>query len=299
MVTCLHLLRQVDAVVYFERCIDIGYKTQELPVDKFETFRQLHARGQAFIMPNPWDAGSAKIMQATGFLALATTGAGYACTQGLSDHVPSRDEMLEHCKCIVAATDLPVTADLGKGFGDSPQVVAETIGLAASIGLAGASIEDYTGDPANPRFDFDLAVERIEAAVEAKSKLNHDFVLTARCDNYASGIRDLDDTIKRLQAFERAGADVLYPPAIDDLNEIKTVCDSVNLPVNIVLETLDPSTSLKDLGAIGVTRVSIGTSLYLAATGGLMDAITDLKDTGSFGFLSRAADYDSVQRMFK
>ena len=184
------------------------------------TFRALHEQASAFIIPNPWDVGTASILAALGFRALATTSAGMAFSLGVPDGYVSREAVLAHCRTIVSATDLPVSADLEKGFGDSPESVAETIRDAAETGLAGCSIEDYTGDDANPIFAFDLAVERISAAVEASRALPHDFVLTARGENLIRGRNDLDDTIKRLQAFEAAGADVLYAPGLRDLESI-------------------------------------------------------------------------------
>ena len=264
-------------------------------MNKYDTFRRLHQRSALLVIPNPWDTGTARILQHAGFEALATTSAGFACSQGLADHQVSAAAMLDHCRDIVEATPLPVSADLGKGFGDTPEAVADTITRAASTGLAGCSIEDYTGNPEAPMFEFTAAVERIAAACEAKQKLDHDFMLTARCDNYASGIRDLDDTILRLQAYEQAGADVLYPPAMDDTGDIKTVCDAVTTPVNIVVEALDPSCLLSDLQAAGVSRVSLGTGFYLAAMGGLMSAIADLTQSGSLEFLAGAADYEALE----
>ncbi len=268
-------------------------------MDKFQAFRELHHSGKLFVVPNPWDAGSAKLLAAAGFQSLATTSAGHAYTRGLADHATDQATILRHCSDIVQATPLPVSADLGRGFGDTPDAVARTIALAAETGLAGCSIEDYTGNPAQPCYDFTLAVERIEAACEARDKLEHDFILTARCDNYASGIRDLPDTIKRLQAFETAGADVLYPPAVDDLGDIEMICESLGKPVNIVVESLSPAVSLDDLERAGVRRISLGSALYLAAIGALIDSVAEINSTGSLRFLSSIADYNTLETLFQ
>ena len=189
-------------------------------------FRALHERPEAFIIPNPWDIGTARILAKLGFEALATTSTGLAFSLGMRDGAVNREQALAHCRAIVAATDLPVSADLEKGFGDRPEDVAATIRDASQTGLAGCSIEDHTNRRHDPIFDFTLAVERIQAAAEAKQDLPHDFILTARCENFLWGRPDLDDTVKRLQAFENAGADVLYGPGLHDLETIRTVCDS-------------------------------------------------------------------------
>lgn len=265
---------------------------------KYTVFRQLHDTTEPFIIPNPWDVGSAKILQASGFKALATTSAGHAYSMGFGDGKMGVQDILAHCHTMVNATDLPVTADLGKGFGDSPDAVADTITQAASIGLAGCSIEDQTGDPDNPIYDFNLATERIAAACEAKDQLSHDFVLTARSDNYACGIRNFDDTLKRLQAFEKVGADVLYPPAFDDLSEIRQCCDGLEKPVNILVEGLNDSFTIKNLTDAGVKRISLGSGMYLAAMGGFMASVNELKNSGTLEFLSNLADYAELEQLF-
>ena len=199
------------------------------------SFRRLHEEPGAFIIPNPWDIGTARILAAMGFRALATTSAGMAFSLGVAEGQTGREAVLDHCRAIVAATPLPVSADLEKGFGDSPESAAETVRAAAGIGLAGCSLEDHTGRPDAPIYDLTLAVERIAAAAEAARALPDDFVLTARCENFLWGRPDLDDTIRRLQAFEQAGADVLYAPGLHDLGAIRTVCAALTKPVNVVM----------------------------------------------------------------
>ena len=265
---------------------------------KGEIFRALHEKEGAFIIPNPWDVGTARILAAMGFPALATTSAGMAFALGVPDGRVSKDEVLAHCRTIVAATDMPVSADLEKGFGDSPESVAETIRAAAATGLAGCSIEDHTNRPDDPIFPFDLAVERIEAAVEACRALPHDFVLTARCENFLWDRKDLGDTIKRLQAYEHAGADVLYAPGLRDLETIRTVCAAVGRPVNVVMGLPGTTFALKDLAAAGVKRVSVGSALARLAFGAFVNAANEMVEQGTFGFAKNAIGFAELESYF-
>ncbi len=266
--------------------------------EKVANFRALHNRTGAFVMPNPWDPGSARILASMNFEALATTSAGFAHSQGVTDGSVSRDQVLGHCRTIVEATDLPVSADLENGYGDSPDKVAETIELAANAGLVGGSIEDYTNQPENPIIDFNLAVERVQAAVEAKGRLPYDFVLTARCENYVWGRNDLDDTIRRLQAFEDAGADVLYAPGLQDLHTIGSVCDALTKPVNVVIEISNPKLKLKDLEDTGVKRISIGSVLFLQAYGAFIRAANEIQQLGTFEFSSDIIGFSELEAIF-
>ena len=267
--------------------------------DKGTVFRRLHEGQEAFIIPNPWDAGSARILAGLGFKALATTSAGMAFSMGLTEGQASREATLKHCRQIVDATPLPVSADLEKGFSDTPEGVAETIGLAAQTGLAGASIEDHTGDPDNQIFDLTLAVERIAAAVEAARALNRDFVLTARAENYLWGRPDLDDTLKRLLAFEKAGADVLYAPGLSDIETIRTVCNAVSKPVNVVMGLPGANFSLDDLAKSGVKRISVGSALARLAYGGLIDAGREMAQSGTFTFARQAAGFSQIEGLLR
>jgi 2-methylisocitrate lyase-like PEP mutase family enzyme len=266
--------------------------------DKGNLFRALHQQPGAFVIPNPWDIGTARILAAIGFKALATTSAGLAFSLGLRDGQVSREQALAHCRAIVAATDLPVSADLEKGFGDSPDSTAETIRAAAETGLAGCSIEDSTGRPNDPIFDFSLAVERIAAAVEAKRKLPQDFVLTARCENFLWNRPDLDDTIKRLQAFEKAGADVLYAPGLGNLDRIRQVCSAVGKPVNVVMESACAAFSVNELGEAGVKRISTGAAMTRAAFTAFIDAGKEMKERGTFTFASKSIAFGDLQAYF-
>jgi 2-methylisocitrate lyase-like PEP mutase family enzyme len=256
---------------------------------KAERFRALH-QGPLFVLPNPWDAGSARILAAMGFAALATTSAGLAFSLGRRDaeSAVSRDEALANAATIIAATDLPVSADLENGYGDAPEDAALTIRLAADAGLVGGSIEDATGDAADPIYDFALSVERVAAAAEAAHALPFPFTFVARAENYLHGHRDLDDTIRRLQAFEAAGADVLYAPGLPDLAAIRLVCASVTKPVNVVLGARNAPYTLADLADAGVRRVSTGSSFARAALGGMMTAAKELLGPGTLSYLDRA-----------
>jgi 2-methylisocitrate lyase-like PEP mutase family enzyme len=260
-------------------------------------FRLLHEREGAFIIPNPWDAGSAHILAAHGFEALATTSSGMAFSMARPEGSVSRDATFAHCREIVAATSLPVSADLERGFGDLPEDVAQAVRDAGAIGLVGCSIEDHTGSRDNPIYDFGLAVERIAAAVEVARNLPADFVLTARCENLLWDKPKLDDVIERLQAYEKAGADVLFAPGLRDLVSIKMVCDALSKPVNVVMETTGKF-NLADLAEAGVKRVSTGSKLASLAYGGLVKAAREMKEKGSFGFAADAMGFDELARYF-
>jgi 2-methylisocitrate lyase-like PEP mutase family enzyme len=264
--------------------------------EKFKAFQALHERPGAFVIPNPWDAGSAKILAALGFEALATTSAGYAFSTGHLDSSPkiTRDTILQNAKEIVGATSLPVSADLMNGFGHSPEICAETIRLAAGAGLAGGSIEDSTGDPKNPIYDFQLATERVAAAAEA-ARVSH-FLLTARAENFLHGRPDLDDTIRRLQSFSEAGADVLYAPGLSSLEAIRAVCASVSKPVNVVMGLIGATFSVEELAAVGVKRISVGGSFARAALGALVRAAREVKEKGTFVYAEEALTSAEVKR---
>jgi 2-methylisocitrate lyase-like PEP mutase family enzyme len=266
--------------------------------DKGTAFQKLHEGPGAFIIPNPWDIGTARILAAMGFRALATTSAGMAFSLGVADGKVSRDDTLNHCRAIVAATSLPVSADLEKGFGDSPESAAETIRVAASLGLAGCSLEDHTGRSDDPIYDFTLAVERIEAAAQAKRALPQNFVLTARCENFLWGRPDLDDTIRRLQAFESAGADALYAPGLHDLDSIRTVCAAVTKPVNILMGMPGTSFGVAELADVGVKRISVGSALARLAFGAFVDAAREMQSQGTFRFSEKAMGFRELEGFF-
>ena len=257
------------------------------PAARVARFRALHRAAGAFVMPNPWDAGSARALAGLGFLALATSSGASAGVLGRRDGQVSRDEALAHARLIVQSTDLPVSADLEKGFGDDPDTVSQTLALAGETGLAGASIEDASGDPSHPIFDFSLAVERIAAAAEAVRRLPVPLVLTARTENFLHGRADLDDTIRRLQAFEKAGAEVLFAPGLPDLAAVRAVCQAVSAPVNFMAGIKGKSFSVPELEQAGIKRVSVASSFYRAAMAALRDAATEVRDHGSFGYLDR------------
>lgn len=254
--------------------------------DKALAFKALHDADEPFIIPNPWDAGSAKLLAAMGFKALTTTSAGLAFGLGRPDGMArvSRDETIANAALIAGAVDLPVAADLENGFGDSPEDAAETIRRAAEAGLVGGSIEDATGDPSRPIYDFNLAVERVAAAVEAARALPFPFQFVARAENYLHGREEFDDTLKRLLAFEKAGADVLFAPGLPSLEAIRTVCQTVKRPVNVVMGFKGGTYSLAELANAGVTRVSTGGSLARAALTGLRNAADELMRAGTFGY---------------
>jgi 2-methylisocitrate lyase-like PEP mutase family enzyme len=256
--------------------------------EKAERFRALHAGPRAFVIPNPWDGGSARVLEGLGFQALATSSGACAGTFGRRDGKVTRAEALEHARLICAVTDLPVAADLEKGFGDAPADAAETIRLAAGAGLVGGSIEDASGSKDQPLFSFNHAVERVAAAVEAARRHPFPFTLTARTENFLRGNPDLDDTIKRLQAFEKAGADVLFSPGLPDLAAVKKVCGALKKPFNFMVGIRGKSFSLAELEAAGVRRISLATSLYRAAMSNMVAAATEVKEQGTFGYLDRS-----------
>jgi 2-methylisocitrate lyase-like PEP mutase family enzyme len=253
--------------------------------DKAARFRALHQGAGAFVIPNPWDAGSARILAGLGFQALATSSGASAGILGRRDGKVRREEALAQFRGIVDATDLPVAADLEKGFGDAPAVAAETIRLAAEVGLVGGSIEDATGDKDKPLFDIGQATERVAAAAEAARALGFPFTFTARAENFLRGNPSLDDTIKRLQAFEKAGADVLFAPGLPDLASVRAVCAAVTKPFNFMVGIRGKSFTVAELEAAGVKRISLATSLYRAAMSGLVDAAREVKDKGTFGYV--------------
>ena len=264
--------------------------------EKVRAFRALHERPGAFVIPNPWDAGTARILTALGFEALATTSAGYSFAKGLRDSAAAltRDAMLNNAKEIVEATPLPVSADLEDCFGRAPEICAETIRLAAGTGLVGGSIEDATGDASNPIYEFDLAVERVASAAEAARAAS--FVLTARAENYLHGRPDLADTIKRLQAFEAAGADVLYAPGLPSLDAIREVCRSVTKPVNVVMGLKGATYTVDQLADAGVKRISVGGSFARAALGAFVRAAKEVKDKGTFTYAADALPHAEAHR---
>jgi 2-methylisocitrate lyase-like PEP mutase family enzyme len=267
--------------------------------EKGRTFRSLHERDGAFIIPNPWDAGTARLLAHLGFEALATTSAGYAFSVGQRDNTIGRDEIMGHLSTIASATDLPVSADLENGFGDAPEIVAETIRLAAATGVVGGSIEDMSSQPDHSIYVHEFAVERIHAAAEAARNLSFPFTLTARAENYLVGRPALDDTIKRLQAYQLAGADVLYAPGLTSKEDIAAVISSVDRPVNVIMGLQGVQLSLAELSAIGVKRVSVGSALSRAALGGFLRAAREMREHGTFTFAEEAVSYRDVSSMFR
>jgi 2-methylisocitrate lyase-like PEP mutase family enzyme len=262
--------------------------------EKAKKFRALHDGPGAFVIPNPWDVGTARILAALGYVALATTSAGFAFSLGRRDGagLVTRDEALAHSRAIVEASDLPVSADLENCFGDAPETVAETIRLAAGAGLVGGSVEDATGDVRRPIYDHAHAVERVAAAVAAARSQPFPFTLTARAENFLHGRRDLDDTIRRLQAFAVAGADVLYAPGLPSLEAIKIVCAAVApRPVNVLSGGKGGAFSVEALAAAGVRRISVGSALSRAALGAFLRAAREMKDKGTFTFADDAASF--------
>lgn len=256
--------------------------------EKALRFRALHEAPGVLLLPNPWDVASAEILSGLGFQALATSSAAAACTVGKKDGMLTREEALAHAEAISSATDLPVSGDLENGFGDTPEAVAETVRRAARVGLVGCTIEDATGRPEAPLYDFGLAVERISAAAEAARKLDFPFLLTARAHNLLFPGGKLEETIARLQAFERAGADVLFAPGISDIRSVREVCAAVAKPFNFMAGIKGKSFSVAELAAAGVKRISLATSLYRAAMTGLLEAAREVKDHGTFGFLDHS-----------
>lgn len=265
-------------------------------MEKAELFRALHARPGAFIIPNPWDAGTAKLLASLGFEALATTSLGLANTLGST--TVSLDAIIENSRIIAEATDLPVNADLENCGADEPKAAAKAIGRAAEAGVVGGSIEDSTGDPRRPIYDFTLAVERVHAAIEAARALPFPFMLTARAENLLHGRNDLDDTIKRLQAFEAAGADVLYAPAVRDIATIRTVVSSLNKPFNLVMGFADPTLTVDQLSAAGVKRISTGGAMARHALAAFLKCAREMKDQGAFTYVREMAPIKDVRAAF-
>jgi 2-methylisocitrate lyase-like PEP mutase family enzyme len=271
-------------------------------LEKARAFRALHERNQAFIIPNPWDAGTARLLAHLGFESLATTSAGYAFSTGKPDHGVDRDEMLQHVASIVAAVDLPISGDLENGYGDAPEDAAQTVLLAAAAGLVGCSIEDDSGRAPHsindPIYDIHLAAERVQAAAEAAHALPFPFTLTARAENFLHGRNDLADTIRRLKAYQEAGADVLYAPGLTRKEDIETVVRSVNRPVNVLAGLGDPPLDFATLSAIGVKRISVGGSLARAALGAFLRAAHEMRDYGTFTFTKDAAGSRDLNQIF-
>lgn len=267
-------------------------------VEKGQIFAALHKRDRAFIIPNPWDVGTARLLAQIGFEALATTSAGYSFSAGQRDNSIARDDMMVHVAAIASATDLPVSADLENGFGDSPDGVAETFRLAASVGLVGGSIEDMSRQAGRPIYELEVAVDRVRAAADVVRNLPFAFTLTARAENYLAGRPDLADTIKRLQAYQMAGAEVLYAPGIVNKEDIATIVKSVDRPVNVVMGLQGVQLSLAELTAIGVSRVSVGNALSRTALGAFLRAAREMREHGTFAFAEQAVSYREINAMF-
>jgi 2-methylisocitrate lyase-like PEP mutase family enzyme len=266
--------------------------------EKGSAFRALHDRHGAFIIPNPWDVGTARLLARLGFEALATTSAGYAFSVGQRDTTIGGEEMLAHAATIAAATDLPVSADLENGYGDEPEEVAETVRLAVGAGLAGCSIEDATGQSDKPIYEMTYAAERIKAAGEVVKGLPFTFTLTGRAENYLFGRADLKDTIKRLQAYQEAGANVLYAPCLAKKEDIAAVVSSVDRPVNVLMGMQGVRLSLTDLSAIGVKRISVGSALCRAALGAFLRGAQEMREKGTFSFADEAVSFHDITEMF-
>ena len=266
--------------------------------EKGTTFRALHQRDRAFIIPNPWDVGTARLLQSLGFEALATTSAGFAFSIGKPDGAVDRETMLGHAAAVVAATDLPVSADLENGYGDEPPHVAETVRLAANVGLAGCSIEDVGTRREQAPYELSLAAERIRAAAEVAHSLPSPFMLTARAENYLIGRPDIRDTIARLQAYQNAGADVLFAPGLTSRQDIITVVRSVNRPVNVIMGLQGVQLNLAELSEIGVKRVSVGSALSRVALGAFLRGAREMQADGTFTFAEDAVKYADLNAMF-
>src|ERR1700722_13309274 len=266
-------------------------------LEKAKAFVQLHQRAEAFIIPNPWDIGTARLLERTWFEALATTSMGYAFSIGQRDNTLSREQALEHIAALAAATDLPVSADLENCFGEAPEFAAETIRVAAAGGVVGGSIEDATGNADDPIYAKEFAVERVRAAVEAARSMSFPFTLTARAENYLHGRPDLKDTIERLQAFQEAGADVLYAPGLKSREDIAAVVSSVDRPVNMVMGLQGVQLSRQELSALGVKRISVGSALYRTALGAFLRAVREMAGEGTFTFTAEAAHSKEVSSL--
>lgn len=266
-------------------------------MSKARAFEQLHSRDEVFVIPNPWDIGTARLLEGLGFVALATTSSGFAQSLGRADGHVTLDEKLEHCRALAAATNIPVSVDTENCFGDSPEDVADCIRRVGETGVVGASVEDFTGDAAAPFYDFNLAVERVAAAVEAARSLPFPFVLTARAEQLLRSTHDIEEAIRRLVAFERAGADVLYAPALKTLDEVREVCSSVSAPVN-VLGTFLPGHTVAEIGAAGARRVSVGGGLARAFVRAFIDSATELRAEGNLSWAANAASAGEVDKLF-
>jgi len=269
--------------------------------EKAQAFQALHERAKIFVMPNPWDAGTAKLFASLGFEALATTSLGFASTLGRVDGTLSvtREELIANCRAIAEATDLPINADLENGYADDPDEAATIIPMAAEAGVVGGSIEDATGNPAQPIYDFNLAVKRVAAAARVARALPFPFTLTARAENYLHDRPDLDDTIRRLQAFAAAGADVLYAPGLRDLATIRKVVGAVGKPVNVVMSSADPCITVQQLADAGVKRISVGGALSRLAFAAVRDAAVAMRDTGSFAWVGDTIPGKDLKAIFE
>ncbi len=269
--------------------------------ERAQLFRALHERSGIFIMPNPWDAGTAKLFASLGFEALATTSLGFSSSRGRVDGTLSisREELIANCREIASATELPVNADLENGYADDPDEAATIIRLAADAGIVGGSIEDATGDPAKPIYDFDLAVERVAAAARVAHSLPFPFTFTARAENYLHGRPDLDDTIHRLQAFAAVGADVLYAPGLRDLETIRRLVAAVQKPVNVVMSSADPEITAQQLADVGVKRISVGGALSRLAFAAVREAAVVMRDTGTFRWVRDTFPSKDLKAIFQ
>ena len=266
--------------------------------EKGLAFAELHKRSGTFIIPNPWDVGSARLLEHSGFEALATSSAGYAFSVGKADNKVGRDNMLEHAASVASATSLPVSIDLENGFGDAPAAVAETIRLAAATGAVGGSIEDATERSDDPIYERALAVARVRAAAEAAHDLPFPFVLTARAENYLNGRPDLKDTIERLQLYQEAGADVLYAPGLTNKDDIATLIKAVDRPVNVLMGIKGVQITVAELSALGVKRISVGSGLARCALGAFLRAAEEMRERGTFTFADDAAPYATINSIF-
>ncbi|HEV8428261.1 MAG TPA: isocitrate lyase/phosphoenolpyruvate mutase family protein [Pyrinomonadaceae bacterium] len=266
--------------------------------EKGRTFAELHRRAGTFIIPNPWDVGSARLLAQLGFEALATSSAGHAFSIGKADNAVGREAMLDHAATVAAATDLPVSIDLENGFGDTPEFVAETIRLAAATGAVGGSIEDATERSDDPIYERSLASERIRAAAETVRDLPFPFTLTARCENYLVGKPDLKDTIERLQMYQEAGADVLYAPGLTTKDDIAAVVSSVDRPVNVLMALKGVELTVADLSAVGVKRVSVGSALARCALTALLNGAREMRKHGTFRFAETAETFRAINSLF-
>ena len=267
-------------------------------IEKAHAFRALHERSGTFVIPNPWDPGSARLLASLGFEALTSTSAGFAFSRGLPDYGVGRDTILVHVADLAAATDVPMAADLENGFGDAPETVAETIRLAGATGIVGGSIEDATGRADAPIYSLEASVERIRAAVEAARSLPFPFTLTARAENHLHGRNDLADTIRRLQAFQDAGADVLYAPGLKTRDEIATVLREIDRPLNVLMGFADGNLSVAELTELGVKRISVGATLARVAMGAFQRAAEELRAAGTFNFARDAASGAKLNSLF-